>query len=107
MVLNDVEAGTRVKRRRDLAMLLQLTSLVSSGAPKSDNRPAEVTHSGRFIMREIRQLNICRQFCQIIWIQAIAGMAAKRTLPDIILTASPGLSPQRSIRGEWSQLAEQ
>ena len=55
-----------------------------------------VTYSGRFILREQRRKNICRQICQNNRIPATAGIAGKRTLLAINLNTSVGLSPHRS-----------
>ena len=49
------------------------------------------SNSGRFILRELRHRNICRQFCQINGILALACIARKRAWSDIKATTSPRL----------------
>lgn len=58
-------------------------------------RPA-VRDSGRLVLRDERHRKICRQFCQINRILAIADMSRKPTLPAIILITAAKLSPKRS-----------
>ena len=48
------------------------------------------TDSGRFILSQQRHRNICRQFCQISRILAIAGLARKPVWSDITVTTSSG-----------------
>ena len=55
------------------------------------------SHSGRFILRELRCRNISRQFHQINSTPAIAGMARKRTFSAIhLMTREELVNPEKS-----------
>lgn len=55
------------------------------------------TTSGRLVQSGQARRRICRQFCRINLILAIKGMARKRTLPAISLTARVGIDEGHSL----------